>query len=337
MLGTARLLRAVFAKELREVLRDVNTLLFSVLFPLLFFPGSIWVFTQVSAWMEGQRGDPVVRVEGDVPLPPDTTIDPDAAVVAARVGDTVEIRYASTDAKAVATATRVEAAVRDRWPVTETDIAPADEPLAHALARAVPILLVLSTLVAALYPAVEVVVAERERGTVETTLVTAAPRWVFFAGKLAGVLILTLLALVANALAVGLTVGHLVVMLESELTLPLGRVFAMLPLGAVTAVFLASMALLAAVPTRSFKQAQNTTTGAATLVTALAMVGMVEGLPLEKGWGLVPVTNVIVLMARVMEGREVGLWGWAAAAELLVLTVLAVALAARLAGREVAR
>jgi len=327
----------VLAKELREILRDVNTLLFTVLFPLLFFPSGVWLFTQVNVWMKGQEELAAVTVIGDVPLPEGLREADDAPVVATRDGDRVEIRYRSTDPHASTTADRVAQAARDAWPVRAEDLAPKEEPLAQALARAVPLLLVLSALVAALYPAVETVVAERERGTVETTLVTAAPRWVFFAGKLASVLLLTLLALVANAVAVGLTVLHLFVMLESELTLPLDRLAAVLPLGAVAAVFMAALALLAAIPTRSFKQAQNTTTGAATLVTALAMVGLVEDLRVEDGWGLVPVTNVVMLMSRLMEGRSVGAWGWFAAVELLLLTAVTVWLAARMAEREIGR
>src|SRR4051812_6778932 len=46
-------LYAVFAKELRETLRDPNAFALSVLYPLLLYPALVWGF---SAWTEYQDG-----------------------------------------------------------------------------------------------------------------------------------------------------------------------------------------------------------------------------------------------------------------------------------------
>lgn len=332
---TSRLLRVVLAKELRETLRDVNTLLFSVLFPLLFFPASVWLFTQVQAYQSGQERPVRVTLVGDVPLPEGAqAVTAGADAVATRTGDVVRIEYRSTDPDSNRARSAIEAAVHAAWPVETKDLAPGEEPLAQALARVIPVLLVISSLFAGLYPAVECVVAERERGTVETTLVTAAPRWVFFVGKLGSVLLITVLSLAANAVAVSVTVLHLLSLLDAAVDLPIRRLLGVIPLGACAAVFLASLSLFAAVPTRSFKQAQNTTTGMATIASMLALMGVVPNIQMDTRWALLPVTNAVLLMGKQIQGRETGAWAWLAGGELVVLATLVLLASARIAVRE---
>jgi sodium transport system permease protein len=332
---TSRLVLVVLTKELRETLRDINTLLFSVLFPLLFFPACVWLFTQVQAYVVGQQEPPRVTIVGDVPVPEDAErVETDADATAARTGDVVQIRYRSTDMDSLRAEARLEAAVRDLWPVETKDLAPGEEPLAQALARVIPLLLVIGSLFAGLYPAVEAVVAERERGTVETTLVTAAPRWVFFVGKLGSVLLITVVSLCANAVAIAVTVLHLLSLLDAKVDLPIGRLLAVIPLAACAAIFLAALSLFAAVPTRSFKQAQNTTTAMATIASMLAVTGIVPNVTVDLRWALLPVTNAVVLMAQQIQGRAIGGWGWIAGTELLVLAGLILYGASRIAVRE---
>ncbi len=331
---TATLLRVVLVKELRETLRDVNALLFSVLFPLLFFPTVVWLYTQVDAYTRGQAEAPRIEVHGDVPLPENAErVDAGGDVVARREGDVVRVTYRSTDPASSRALAAIQGSVDALWPITYTDVAPADESLAQALGRAVPLLLVVFSMLGGLYPAVEAVVAERERGTVETTLVTAAPRWVFFAGKLGAVLSLALLALVTNLVAIGVTFAHLLGLLGVEIVFPVGRLIATLPIAACAAVFSSSLSLLAAAPTRSFKQAQNTTSAAATAICALAGLGMVPGTELDLGWCLIPITNAVLVMSDLISGRPVGGWAWLTAAQLLGLSAITLYACARIATR----
>ena len=318
-----RLLVVVLVKELRETLRDVNALLFSVLFPLLFFPAVVWLFTQVNAYTEGQTAAPRIEVHGDVPLPADAVrVEHGADAVARREGDVVRVEYRSTLPASNRALGAIESAVAEKWPITLTEVAPDDEPLAQALGRVVPLVLVVFSMLGGLYPAVEAVVAERERGTVETTMVTGAPRWIFFAGKLGSVVFLSLLALGANMVAIGLTFAHLLAMLGAHISFPMARLAATLPIGACVAVLASSLSLLAAAPTRSFKQAQNTTSAAATVVCVLAGLGMVPGTELNLGWALVPITNAVLVMSDLISGRPVAGWAWLAGIEMLLLSAV---------------
>lgn len=335
-----RALRAVLGAELRQLLRDINTLLFSVLFPLFLFPGVIWLYAQASGFVEGWEGGLRPRVAAPLELAaelPDTVevVAPGlpAEVVVEQDGRGIRVAYQSADPLSALGERRVMAALDHPWEIQSHDIAPADQALAGVLARVVPALLVVLSVMASLYPAVEAVVADRERGTLETTLVTAAPRWVFVAGKLASVGIITLVALVASLAGALVTLAHLAWLTGASMGLPPLRWLVVLPIAAVTALTGASLALLAAAPTRSFKQAQNTATVASSVVMLAAVLGILPHASLEDGLGWVPVTNAILVMRDVLLGQSPGGWTAIALAQLLAIGALATAWTVRTLGR----
>ena len=316
-----RLLWAVVGAELRQLLRDVNTLLFTVFFPLFLFPLIIWLHAQASQLSEGweeQLRPRVVVPEAFAGELPETLQrvaegEPADAVVTVS-GRVLSIAWQGGDAVSELAQRRLLGALDDPWEWESHDVAPASEASASVLARVLPGILVVLGVMASLYPAVEVVVADRERGTLETTLVTAAPRWVFMAGKLAGVGLLTLLALGAALLGALVTLFHLAVLTHTEIGLPPLRLLAMLPLAAVTSLTGASLALLAAAPARSFKQAQNTTTAVSIVVMTAAVLGMLPHAKLAAPLGFVPIANAVVVMRELLLGAPVGAWGAVAVA-----------------------
>ncbi len=331
-----RLLVAVLGSELRQLLRDVNTLLFSVMFPLFLFPVVIWLYSQAGqlseGWEEQLRPRVVVPEELAAELP-DTVERVGAAELADAVvtltGREVMVAWQGGDPVSELAQRRLVDALDDPWEVESHDLAPASEALTSVIARVLPGILVVLGVMASLYPAVEVVVADRERGTLETTLVTAAPRWVFMAGKLASVGVVTLLALLATLLGAMVTLFHLAVLTHAEIGLPPARLLAVLPLAGITSLTGAALALVAAAPARSFKQAQNTTTGVSLLVMTAAVLGMLPHAQLTAPLGFVPVCNAVLVMREVLLGQPVGGWAWVAVAQLGLIAGVATWGAAR--------
>lgn len=335
-----RALRAVLGAELRQLTRDINTLLFSVFFPLFLFPGLIWLYAQSEGFIEGWEAGLRPRVSAPVELAaklPDSVevVAPGipAEVVVEQDGRKIRVAYQSADPLSELGKRRVMDALDHPWEIESHDIAPADQALSGVLARVVPALLVVLSVMASLYPAVEAVVADRERGTVETTLVTAAPRWVFVAGKLASVGIITLVAMLASLAGAWVTLAHVAWLSGASMGLPPLRWLAVLPIAAVTALAGASLALLAAAPTRSFKQAQNTATAASTVVMIAAVLGMLPHARLEDGLGWVPVTNAILVMRDVLLGQSPVGWAAIAVGQLLAIGAVATAWTVRTLGR----
>jgi ABC-type Na+ efflux pump permease subunit len=334
-----RVFLSVLSKELRETLRDINTLVFSVLFPLFFYPFLVWMGAQADAYFEAQEQLRPIRVDG----PPDlvaalgddviaSTDRADATIT--QVGREIRVSYRSMSPRGARALQLVEDAFDPDVTIEMVDVAPKREQLLGVVAGGLPGLLVAMSLIASLYPAVEAVIAERERGTLETTLVTAAPRWMFFAGKLASVFTITLASLAANIGSILLTITHVLALLRVDMELPPARVLAIVPMAALAALAGAALALLAAVPTRTFKQAQNTTSAVSTFGMLLAGLGMMPRMDASGPLAYVPLSNAVLAMRESLLGNPAPIAATVAVVQLGAMAVGAIALGAYLASRE---
>ncbi|MSQ01476.1 MAG: hypothetical protein EXR71_06240 [Myxococcales bacterium] len=335
-----RVFFAVLDAEMRQLLRDINTLLFSVLTPLFVFPLMLFLFSQGQALVDGWEESLVPRVvvpdalAAELPATVVRVDGPDADAHVTLEGAVVNVTFRSGDAVSELARRRLVKALDEPWDIDNHDVAPDKEALASVLAQLLPGLLVTFAVVASMYPAMEAVVADRERGTLETTLVTAAPRWVFVAGKLVTVGLITLLSMGGTLVGALVTLFHLAFLLDAPIGLPPGRLLALLPLAALTALAGAAISLVAAAPTRSFKQAQNTSSTAAAVVMVLALLGMLPRAELGPELGLVPITNAVLAMRQVLLGHAIGPWGVVAVAELVVIGLVAGGWAARTLSKE---
>ena len=223
------------------------------------------------------------------------------------------------------------------WKIRIDDVAPGDQRQARLVSLIVPVFLLAVIGLSVAYPAVEVVVGERERGTLETTLSATAGRGAVMAGKLLCVWALALIATASNAGATLLTIGHLSASMGVRLpgmSLSFGTIALVAATLAVGAALAAGLAVLAAMPARSFKEGQNMVTVAILAVTAPSVLA---AMPLvELGWGTlwVPFVNTVLVARDAIQGEvdtAPALWA------LVWNTVLAggtVALGARVAASE---
>lgn len=341
---------AVALRELKETLRDVHVLVFSLGFPLLFYPLVMWGGIQLALLEEGlsERNPPRVVASGPVDLVDAVTaapaeaaeaVDPEAALVDGAVdlvvvgqpdGDalSVEVVYSSTRPRSSENLGRVREALdelrADRlaaltarldqpegdlepWAVEDEDTAPPGGTLASVLGLAVPMILLTSMMLAGVYPTVEVVVGERERGTLETTMLAAAPRASIVAGKILAVVGLLLLSTVGNALAMGLTVASVIEQLDPDGEAPLAldwlSILGATPLLLLTVLLAAAVLTLAALPTRTFRQGQSAVSTAATALMLPALVGTMPALDLSLGTACAPVANTVLVLRDAIGGE----------------------------------
>lgn len=334
-----RVFLTVLGKELRETLRDVNTLLFSLLFPMFFYPFLVWMGAQADAYFKGQEQLRPIRVDGPpaivAALGDDVLATHERAdATISEQGPEIHVAYRSTSPRGARALELLRAEFDPDPPIETVDVAPKSEQLLGVVAAGLPGLLVAMSLMASLYPAVEAVIAERERGTLETTLVTAAPRWVFFAGKLASVFTITLASLAANIGSILLTITHVLALMRVDMELPPARVLAIAPIAALAALAGAALALLAAVPMRTFKQAQNTTSAVATFGMLLAILGMMPRMDASGPLAYLPISNAVLAMRESLLGNPAPIAATVAVVQLGAIAVGAVALGAYLASRE---
>ncbi len=201
-----------------------------------------------------------------------------------------------------------------------------------------PVALVLNAMIVGFYPTIEVAVGERERRTLETTLVCAAPRGALVAGKLVSVLFIVTIATLVNLGTILLSGWHLLHLLHAEeaieLQLSLWGWLGVLGCALTAGMVLQAWVLLAALRARDFKQAQNIATFFLVAGTSLAALGALEGFGTELGMGLVPVTNLVAVMREGIAGRPFGAAAAIALVENLCLIGVPIAIAARVVAGE---
>jgi ABC-type Na+ efflux pump permease subunit len=341
----ARLLAAVVVCEVRQALRDPNTLIFSVAFPLLFLPFVLWTTLQARAAVAQWEGSVISLVDGPIaPLiegrselrmkgPGEA---PDAAAHAASfatpVGDGVHpatttqdswiVEYRSTDPRSVLASERLRGALSGEVAMRLHDVAPASEAHAGLFARALPMLVLFFSSLCAIYPAIEAVVADRERQTEDTHLVAAAPRWVFALGKLASVATVVAVAVCgAMASTIG-TLYHFALTLGLDVGVSAIHLVQTVPFAVCAALMSSGLCLAAASGARNFKQAQNLVSTASVGPMLLAVVAVLAPrLHLDAKTGFVPVLNLVLVMRETVIGGWPLVWAAVSAVEALLLAV----------------
>lgn len=370
----------VLWKELREALREPTVLLFSVGFPILFYPLLIWATIQLVTLEEGlfEQSPPEVAIEGSSRVvetateagltivsgtPEDVAAGSlDLHILATERGEALDLvlSHSSTRTSSRRALERFEreaneledtlaedmAAKRvidldalEPLPMEREDLSPPAEVTAFLLSRAVPAVMLVSLILGAAYPAVEVVVGERERKTIETTMVAAVPRESVLLGKVLAVLSIVALSTAGNVGSVLLTLLH------AEATLGGGEAGSGIafdwvdlalasPAIAVTAALAVAVMILAALPATTFKQGQNLVSAISTLGMGGAVVGMLPTVDLDLTMAAVPLANAVLVLRDALAGELALAPTLVATAVNGTLAAIVLALAARVAGRE---
>ncbi|MEN0062706.1 MAG: ABC transporter permease [Myxococcota bacterium] len=155
------------------------------------------------------------------------------------------------------------------------------------------------------YPAIDLFGTERERQTLETLLVSSAPRATWFVGKTLACIAMVLLAGIANAFAMALTLARLQQVLDDAIP---DRFLIDVPspelaIGAVvwltTGVLVSSVMLLLSLLGRNYRESETLCTAAMVLgiVPGAGMLQLVDGQ--APAWvGAVPMLNAVQALQR---------------------------------------
>lgn len=208
------------------------------------------------------------------------------------------------------------------------------------LSLILPLILVLMTITGAIYPAIDLTAGERERGTLETLMVSPVPVMELIVGKFLVVATVAVVGAALNLLCVSATVyfggfeqafsGR-----EQSGGFPFG-VLPVILLSLVPFAILFSAVLIAVCSfARTFKEAQNYITP---VILATLIPGGIAALPTSELQGILtvtPVANMVLLTREFLLGSPVPA---GVIAQVLISTTLyavaAVALAARIYGTE---
>ena len=171
---------------------------------------------------------------------------------------------------------------------------------------AVLVLLALLTATGAFYPAIDAIAGEKERGTIETLLMSPCGAFDVVCGKFLAVFAVTLATLLANVVSIAATSAVLL------RVLPEGTVGALPTRAAATcvAVTLVAYVGLAAVAealcltvtaaSRSAKEAQNTLTPVVMLIAALAAAALVPSAAADRWVAAVPFAGQVAVAKKAV-------------------------------------
>jgi sodium transport system permease protein len=179
-------------------------------------------------------------------------------------------------------------------------------------ARLFPFILVLMSLTGAFYPAIDLCAGEKERGTMETLLITPASRPEIVTGKFLTVCLASIASALLNLFSMGLTAWQLTAQMgdrpragaAAALGVPslsslVWIVVLLLPLSAFFSALCVAMATMA----RSMKEGQYYLTPLYLAVLPLVFASLAPGIELDLFTSLVPVTGVALLLRSLLQGK----------------------------------
>jgi len=170
-----------------------------------------------------------------------------------------------------------------------------------------PYIVILMALIGAMYPAIDLTAGEKERGTLETLLVSGVSRLDIVMGKF---LTVFTSSIITTALAVGSLAasgaGLIGISPEQSQQLnfsiePIGvilMILAMIPLGAIFASLMMTLSLFA----RSYREAQSYISPLMIVIILPAMASLMPDTQLNKELAFVPVLNVSMMMKEALTG-----------------------------------
>jgi sodium transport system permease protein len=173
-----------------------------------------------------------------------------------------------------------------------------------------PFLLVIMSLTGAFYPAVDLCAGEKERGTMETLLISPASRPEIVMGKFLTVMLASMLTAGFNLLSMGLTAWRLssglvpggagdgaALMTAPSLAATFWMVLILIPLSA----FFSALCLALAAMARSMKEGQYYLSPLYVVALPLVFATLVPGIKLDLFTSLVPITGVSLLLRSLLQ------------------------------------
>jgi sodium transport system permease protein len=177
----------------------------------------------------------------------------------------------------------------------------ATESLFDLMGKIFPFLLVMWSLAGALYPAVDLCAGEKERGTMETLLISPVSREEIVYGKFLAIWVFSAATALLNLLSMGITTWWFSGMLPEEVLHAAALawcVLLVLPLSA----FFSAICLAVGAYARSSKEGQYYLMPLFLITMPLIFLTLAPGVELNPFYSLVPVTGVALLLQKLMLG-----------------------------------
>jgi sodium transport system permease protein len=173
------------------------------------------------------------------------------------------------------------------------------EGLFEMLVRIFPFMLVMWSLAGALYPAVDVCAGEKERGTMETLLITPASREEIVGGKFLTIWVFSAATALLNLASMGISTWLLGEMLPPDVLRPAPLVWCVVLVVPLSAFF-GALCLAVGAYARSSKEGQYYLMPLFLVSMPLIFLTLAPGVELNAFYSMVPITGVALLLQELM-------------------------------------
>lgn len=169
-----------------------------------------------------------------------------------------------------------------------------------------PYMIILLSIMGAMYPAIDLTAGEKERGTLETLLVSPVGRMEMVLGKFLTIMTASLSTATLSLLSLYATVSSGMIMPSAEaMTMTIkpaalfGLILMMIPLAGLFSALLMTIAVFA----RSYREAQTYISPLMIVAILPAMASLIPGVNPDLQMALIPVLNVSMTLKEVLMGR----------------------------------
>ena len=183
------------------------------------------------------------------------------------------------------------------------------ESIGMSLGGSIGMMLIVTIMLGAFYPAMDVTTGEKERGTLETLLTLPVTNFQMIMSKYIAVALFACVTAVLSLVSLGASILFLVNSVTDEMSgefagitpsMMLGWMPVLLMAMIVTALFITAFCMCFCIFAKSFKEANNYITPVMFFVMFASMVGMLPSAELNYKTALVPIVNVSLLIKQVM-------------------------------------
>ena len=217
--------------------------------------------------------------------------------------------------------------------VQEDDVASVQQQFEAALGQLLPLMLMLLAVVGAMVAAPDMTAGEKDRATIQTLLCAPVRSFEIVAGKFLAISSVSLVSAGVNLLGMGFTISRIAVAAHVDLihfkTLALVCGLLLPATWTIAALFLAVAALA-----RDAKDAGNFLAATALVVMLPVGATLLPGVEFDAWTCCVPLLNLALLIRTVMAGTAASHLVFLALLTSIAYAALALALAARVFGRE---
>lgn len=188
-------------------------------------------------------------------------------------------------------------------PYKAAGLSSVEENIGNAIGSAIPMMIIISILMGAMYPAIDVTAGEKERGTLETLLTLPVTNFEMIASKFLAVSVIACVSAVLNIISMSGACGFMMSMLaegEGGMHINFANFIPAILITMVVmiafALFTTAICMCVCVFAKSFKEANNYITPVMLVLMFGGMASMIPDLELSSQTAAIPVINVSLLI-----------------------------------------